>query len=85
MLYIAFAFNVLVLCAFVYELREARKERQALALLIKSESVDEFVRAEAKLAAPEKPEPPAPASIEDFDDVPPDQAIAALQGKPPAA
>src|SRR5262245_1581709 len=52
MLYLAFAFNVLVLAAFAYELHQARKERQSLSLLIKSRDVAEFVRAERSLAKP---------------------------------
>ena len=85
MLYLAFAFNVLVLAAFVIEMHEARAERKSLALLIKSESVQEFVRAEAQLAAPLKDKDEEEPTVIDFDEASPEDALAAMQGKPPAA
>jgi outer membrane biosynthesis protein TonB len=59
MLYFSFALNVLLLAAFVYQSHQASKERQSLALLIKSRDVAEFVRAEQQLAAPAEDVRPA--------------------------
>lgn len=61
--YLLAALNVLTLAAFVYELRQARTERKSLALLIKSESVAEFARAETALDRPEPDEPKEPPAV----------------------
>lgn len=81
MIYLAFAFNVLVLAVFAFELHQARRERQQLALLIKSRDVQEFVRAETQLGKPaEEPEvaKPEPKDLEDED---PHKVADLLQGR----
>lgn len=81
MLYLAFAFNVLVLAAFTIELHQARKERQSLSLLIKSKDVAEFVRAERRLASPDpvdKPDVTPPVDLEEAD---PEEVLDSLKPK----
>lgn len=62
-----FAFNVLVLAVLGFELHRNSRERQSLALLIKSRDVQEFVRAEASLAKPEPDKKPADPTSVDLD------------------
>ena len=81
MIYLAFVLNALFLAAFVYELREARKERQALALLIKSRDVGEYVHAEMQLARPEETKEPEDTTV-DLLDADPEQVARGLSGKP---
>lgn len=81
MLYLAYAFNTLVIVALVFELHQARKERQSLSLLIKSRDVAEFVRAERRLAAPAPAEDaPTQTSIE-LEDADPQVVLDSLTTK----
>lgn len=64
-----FAFNALVLAVLALELHRNSRERQSLALLIKSRDVQEFVRAEAALAKPEPEKKPEPPTVVDIDAV----------------
>lgn len=59
---LSFLLNVLLVAAFVFQSYQSAKERQQLALLIKSHDVAEFVRADRALNEPETPldEPPPP-------------------------
>jgi len=82
MLYLAFAFNVLVRAAFVFALHQGRKERQALALLIKSRDVAEFVRAERHLTAPVAAAGEPDDLIVDLDQADPAKVLEALNDKP---
>jgi len=82
MLYLAFAFNALVLVALVFELHQARKERQALALLIKSRDVAEFVRAERHLAAPASIDEVKGPDIVDLDEANPEDVLNSLTDTP---
>jgi len=81
MLYLAFAFNVLVLAALFVELHQARKERQNLALLIKSRDVAEFVRAERRLAAPVPAEDEPKEDVVDLDQADPAAVLESLTPK----
>lgn len=64
-----FVFNALVLAVLALELHRNSRERQSLALLIKSRDVQEFVRAEAALAKPEPEKKPEPSPLVDMDRV----------------
>jgi hypothetical protein len=79
MTYLAFALSLATLALLAWELHGNRKERQTLALLIKSRDVQEFVRAETALAMPRVVEPePTPPSIP-LDMADPDRVAAALE------
>ena len=80
--YLLFALCVLLIAAFVYQSWQATKERQQLALLIKSRDVQEFVRASTQLEASVVPkdEDDADDGATDFDDLPPDEAARAISG-----
>jgi hypothetical protein len=80
MIYPLLAFNVLVLAAFVFELHQARRERQQLAILIKSRDVAEFVRADRRLAAPPLIDEEQPTPSVELEDADPDAVLASITG-----
>lgn len=77
---LSFALNVLFLGAYVFSSYLASRERQQLALLIKSRDVQEFVRASAQLESPSDARAPEPSEPVDFDDLSPEEAARAISG-----
>lgn len=79
MIYLAFALSLATLALLAWELHGNRKERQSLALLIKSRDVQEFVRAETALALPQdKEDEPKPRLIP-FEQADPDKVAEAME------
>jgi hypothetical protein len=81
MLYTTLALNVLVLILLGFELYGNRRERQSLALLIKSRDVQEFVRAEQQLADTGEPKEPEQPAVVPLDTSDPNEVAAALDKK----
>ena len=77
----SFALNVLLIAAFIYQAIQSGRERQSLALLIKSRDVQEFVRAETQLAVPPQPEKEPPPPPLDLSQVDPNDVADTLEGR----
>ena len=76
--FLSLVLNILVLILLGFELYGNRRERQSLALLIKSRDVQEFVRAEQQLAEPSLPDEVKQPTVVPLDTADPDAVATAL-------